>query len=203
MAFHWKVLIAVVLGALIGGTVLAILAEWKSARAAGGFKKWVTDVPSVNYRSVRAGYLTEVIVAYLTVAIIARSVWPTVFSDLQIEAVYAVFVMLGAMQGFSVAAFAFKRATANPEMVAATAAAEQAPDVLPLVTTEKTETTPKKATTTTTTVEPVQQPVQQPVQRPAAPPKPESAGPLADALAREERARRPLLENEVRLTADD
>jgi hypothetical protein len=194
MAFHWKVLIAVVLVALLAGTVVAILAEWKSARAAGGFKKWVTDVPSVNYRAVRAGYLSEVVVSYLVVAIIARSIWPTVFGELQIEAIYAVFFFLGTLQGLNVAAFIGKRATANPEMVAATAAAEQAPDVLPLVTTEKTETTPKKATTTTTTVEPVQQNSQpnsqlrETTNHPVDPPK----GPLTDAL-----------EAERRLTADD
>jgi hypothetical protein len=194
MAFHWKVLIAVVLVALLAGTVVAILAEWKSARAAGGFKKWLKDVPSVNYRAVSAGYLSEVVVSYLVVAIIARSIWPTVFGELQIEAIYAVFFFLGTLQGLNVAAFIGKRATANPEMVAATAAAEQAPDVLPLVTTEKTETTPKKATTTTTTVEPVQQNSQpnsqlrETTNHPVDPPK----GPLTDAL-----------EAERRLTADD
>lgn len=173
MALSWKITIAVVLVALLVGVVVAILAEWKTARKMGGFKAWVTDVPTVNYRTVRATYLSEVVVAYLTVAIVAHSVWPTVFADLQIEAIWAVFAFLGTMQGVNVAAFIGKRATANPEMVAATAAADQAPRVMPQVTTEKTESTPNKETTKTTTVSPV---------TPAA-----AKGPLTDALAAEKR----------------
>jgi magnesium-transporting ATPase (P-type) len=176
MAFHWKVLIAVVLVALLVGVVVAILVEWRSAKKWGGFKAWVTDVPTVNYRTVRMGYLSEVVVAYLTVAIIARSVWPTVFSELQIEAIWAIFTFLGAAQAFNVTAFIGKRATANPEMVAATAAANAGPDVLPTVVTKTTETTAKKDSSSSTTVTPVVNPSDRPADKPL-PPQPLAAAP--------------------------
>lgn len=158
MAFYWKILIAVVLVALLLGVVIAILVEWKSAKKAGGFKAWVTDVPTVNYRTVRATYLSEVVVAYLTVAIISHSVWPGTFGDLQIEAIYAVFFFLGTLQGLNVAAFIGKRATANPEMVAATSAANE-PGVLPAVDTTKSSDAKAETKTESTTVVPVPMPL--------------------------------------------
>lgn len=162
MPFTWKIAAAAVLAGFLIGAVVIAIAEIRSIKAQGGLKKWVADVPTVNYRTVRATWLSEVVVVLFVAAILAHATWPDKVGELQVEAIYAIFVFLGTALGLNVAAFVGKRATANPEMVAATAAANQAPEVLPMVETTTTESRSgaqgQKDTSSTTTVTPVSAP---------------------------------------------
>ena len=133
---NWKIAVTIVIAAFFVGAAIVFLLEWNSIRKAGGLKKWVDDVPVVQYRTVRLIWLSEATVVVLTIAVVSHAVWPQVVGEVQTDMVYAIFAFLGFGQGMNVTAFLGKRATEDP-VIAATNAALNDPTVQPLVTSNR------------------------------------------------------------------
>lgn len=133
---NWKIAITILAAAALVGIMVLIFLEWRTIQKAGGLKKWVNDVPVVQYRTVRLIWISEIVVIVLTGAVVAHAVWPQVVGETQTDMVYALFAFLGFGQGMNVTAFLGKRATEDP-VIAATNAALADPTVQPFVTSNK------------------------------------------------------------------
>lgn len=185
MNFDWRIVLGVFVSALLLVPMWMLLAEWNHIRKTpGGLKAWVADLPSVNYRTEWSNILIVITVVAFSSVLLAHSIFVTdtgtpAVGELQVEAVYAVFIFLGALQGINVAAYAAKRATASPEMVAATAAAKE-PGVLPAVDTTKTSDAKLETKSESTTVVPVATPTQPEVVAPPPPPPQKKHAPRDD-----------------------
>jgi len=132
-----KIVVTVLIGIIFFAGVTIFALELNAIRKAGGFKKWVLDVPLLPYRTVRMIYISEGVVIVLTLACISHAVWPQIVGEVQMELVYGILGFIGVSLGLNVTAFNIaSKNQPDPAIVAAQAAVEN-PNTLPLVTTNK------------------------------------------------------------------
>lgn len=145
----WRYALAAtfVLGAFVA--LFVFFAEYREIKAAGGIKKYTSDMNTVNYGAYRGVTFSEIVAGAVGMCIVLRAIVPDLVSDLQVEAVAILFSFVGLFRGINFFAFRSKLTNADPAVIAANAAAAHN-DVMPVVT--------KNAQTGVTTVDVVPTP---------------------------------------------